>query len=180
MTTPPTFVSGAILTAAQMNSIGLWQTSSTTVGSAVSSHAVSSCFSTDYMNYKLVISGLTATDNGNVLYLKLSGTSGSTYFGNMIYNIPGTSSIGGVSSSNTSALGFFIATGSNSGVITIEATIGSPFLATSTNCIGNYAGRGYNGQFSHHDSNAASSTGFTIVPSAGTISAGTVKVYGYN
>ena len=180
MTTPPTFVSGAILTAAQMNSIGMWQVSSSTVGSNVATHVVSSCFSTDYMNYKLVISGLTATDNGNVIYLKLSGTTGSTYFGNMIYNVPGTSAIAGVSAANGTSAGFFIGTGSNAGVITIEATIGSPFLATSSNCIGNYSGRSYNGQFSHHDSNAASSTGFTILPSSGTISAGTVKVYGYN
>ena len=180
MTTPPTFVSGAILTAAQMNSIGLWQTSNTTVGSAVSSHAVTSCFSTDWMNYKLVISGLTATVNSSVLYLKLSGTTGSTYYGNMIYNAPTVSAIGGVSAANASALGLFICTMSDSGVISLETTIGSPFLATGTNAFGNYAGRSYNGQCSAHDSNAASSTGFTILPSSGTISAGTVKVYGYN
>jgi hypothetical protein len=40
MATPPDFSSGAVLTAAQMNSVGLWLVKTQTVGTAVSSVAV--------------------------------------------------------------------------------------------------------------------------------------------
>ena len=180
MTTPPTFVSGAILTAAQMSAIGLWQVSNTTVGSAVATHVVSNCFSADYVNYKLVINGLTATDLEAALFLKLSGTSGSTYFGNDVENKVGTTSIYQVSSSNGTSTGCWLGRTSTSGVMGFEAVIYSPFLATSTNLTNAFAGRTYNGSGGTHDSNAASSTGFTLSVSSGTISAGTVKVYGFN
>ena len=180
MTTPPTFVSGAILTAAQMNAIGLWQVSSTTVGSAVTTHVVSNCFSTDYVNYKLVINGMTGTDLGAALFLKPSATTGSTYFGNDVENVPGTASIAAVSSSNATSTGMWLGRISTSGIMGFEAVIYSPFLATTTNLTNAFAGRNYNGSGGTHDSNAASSTGFTLFVSAGTISAGTVKVYGIN
>ena len=180
MTTPPTFVSGAILTAAQMNSIGLWQVSNTTVGSGVTTHVVSSCFSTDYVNYKLVINGMTGTELEAALFLKLSGTSGSTYYGNDVENRASTASIYQVSASNGTSTGCWLGRISTSGVMGFEAVIYSPFLATSTNVTNSFAGRNYNGSGGTHDSNAASSTGFTLSVSAGTISAGTVKVYGFN
>jgi hypothetical protein len=40
MATPPDFSSGAVLTAAQMNSVGLWLVKTQTVGTTVSSVAV--------------------------------------------------------------------------------------------------------------------------------------------
>ena len=179
MATPPVFTT-AVLTSAQMNAIGLWQVSSTTVGSGVATHVVSNCFSTDYVNYKLVINGLTATDLEAALFLKLSGTSGSTYFGNDVENRGSTASIYQVSASNGTSTGCWLGRTSTSGVMGFEAVIYSPFLATSTNVTNSFAGRNYNGSGGTHDSNAASSTGFTLSVSTGTISAGTVKVYGFN
>jgi len=158
---------------------GLVYVSSTTIGSAVASTTVASCFSATYDNYKIVVSALACSVSGSVLYLKLNNSTGSTYFGNMIYNVPATSAIGGVSAANGASNGFFVATPSSSGTISFEATIDSPFLAATSNCYGNYAGRSYNGQASMHDSNAASSTGFILAPSSGTMTGGTVTVYGF-
>ena len=158
---------------------GLVYVSSTTIGSAVASTTVASCFSATYDNYKIVGAGISTTANGGVLYLKINNSTGSTYFGNMIYNVPATSAIGGVSAANGASNGFFVATTSSSGTISFEATIDSPFLAVTSNCFGNYAGRAYNGQASGHDSNAVSSTGFILAPSSGTMTGGTIRVYGY-
>lgn len=150
-----------------------------TIGTSNTSVTVSSAFSTTYDNYKIVGAGISTTVNGGVLYLKINNSTGSTYFGNMIYNVPATSAIGGVSAANGASNGFFVATTSSSGTISFEATIDSPFLAVTSNCFGNYAGRAYNGQTSAHDSNAASSTGFILAPSSGTMTGGTIRVYGY-
>ena len=57
MATPPTFSSGAVLTAAQMNSVGLWLVAGGTVTSG-SSFDVNSCFTSDYDSYKIVLSNI--------------------------------------------------------------------------------------------------------------------------
>lgn len=63
MTTPPTFVSGAVLTATQMSAIGMWQVSSTTVAALSTTTSVSNCFSTDYLNYRVLFTATAATAN---------------------------------------------------------------------------------------------------------------------
>ena len=150
-----------------------------TIGTSNTSVTVSSAFSATYDNYKIVATGFAATSNGAAAYIKLNNSTGSTYFGNMIYNVPTSSAIGGVSATNGASNGFFAFTVSSTGTMTVEANIDSPFLAVTSNCVGNSSGRNYNGQFSTHDSNAASSTGFTFAPSAGTMTGGTITVYGY-
>lgn len=151
----------------------------TTIGTINTNVSVSSAFSATYDNYKIVATGFAATTIGAAAFIKLNNSTGSTYFGNMIYNVPTSSAIGGVSAANGTSNGFFAFTVSSTGTMSLEAMIDSPFLAVTSNCVGNYSGRNYNGQFSTHDSNAASSTGFTFAPSAGTMTGGTIRVYGY-
>jgi hypothetical protein len=179
MATPPDFVAGSILTAAQMNAIGMWEIKSDTIGTAVASATVTSVFTTDYQTYKIVVSGVSFSTAGTAVYLKLNNSTGSTYYGNMIYNVPTSGSLAGVSAINGSNLGFFVTTSSSSGLNDFEVTIGNPFTATTSNCFGTYAGRSYNGSVGTHDSNAASSTGFILAPGAGTMTGGTIRIYGY-
>jgi hypothetical protein len=150
-----------------------------TIGSSNTSVTVSGAFSATYENYKIIVSGFAASTLGAAAYLKLNNSTGSTYFGNMIYNVPSQSSIAGVSAANGTSNGFFVSTTSTTGTNSFEAMINAPFLAVTSNCVGNFSGRSYNGQFSTHDSNAASSTGFTFAPSGGNVSGGTIRVYGY-
>lgn len=178
MATPPDFVAGNVLTAAQMNAIGMWEIKSDTIGTAVASATVTSAFSTDYQTYKIVASGVSFSSLGTAVYLKLNNSTGSTYYGNMFYNVP-TSTTYSMSAANGSNLGFFVCTASTSGLVDFEATIANPFTATTSNCFGTYAGRSYNGSFGTHDSNAASSTGFILAPGAGTMTGGTIRIYGY-
>jgi len=83
MTTPPTFSSGAVLTAAQMNSVGLWLIKTQTIGSAVSSVAVTSAFSADYQNYRIIISGGAASATAYLSFALTGGTS--VYDQNFLY-----------------------------------------------------------------------------------------------
>ena len=175
----PDFSPGEVLTAAAMDSIGLWLVKTQTIGTGVPSVTVTDAFSADFENYRIVISGFAASNLGTAAYIKLNNSTGSTYFGNMIYNVPTSSAIGGVSATNGGSLGFFAHTVSTSGTNSLDGTVDSPFLAVTSNFYGNFSGRTYNGQFSTHDSNAASSTGFTFAPGAGTLTGGTIRVYGY-
>ena len=168
-----------VLSTGRTNSLGLDLIKTQTIGSAVSSVTVTDAFSATYDNYKIVVTGVAYSSNGTASYLKLNNSTGSTYYGNMIYNVPSSSSIGGVSATNGGSLGFFISTGSSTGTVDFDATVSLPFAAATANCVGNYGGRNYNGQFSGHDSNAASSTGFIIAPGSGTLTGGTIAVYGY-
>jgi hypothetical protein len=151
---------------------------SQTIGTTVASVTVTDAFSATYDNYKILITGVTYSSNGTASFIKLNNSTGSTYFGNMIYNLPGTGAIGGVSATNGGNFGYFVSTGSSTGTNDLDATITLPFATATANCVGNFAGRAYNGQFSGHDSNAASSTGFIHAPQTGTITGGTIRVYG--
>ena len=150
-----------------------------TIGSAQSSVVVETAFSSAYNNYRIVTNGMVFSVLGSAVYLKLSGSTGSTYYGNMIYNVPSTSAIGGVSDANGTSNGLFLMTSSQTTATDSDGTLTNPFISSVSNFFGNYSGRSYNGQSSSHDNNAASSTGFTIAPGSGTITGGTIRVYGY-
>lgn len=53
MTTPPTFVTGSVLTAAQMNAVGLWKVAGASFSNATSFDVTG--FSSNYSMYKVVI-----------------------------------------------------------------------------------------------------------------------------
>jgi hypothetical protein len=77
MATPPDFTTGAVLTAAQMNAVGLWLVKTQTVGSAVPDVTVTDAFSADYDNYKILYTGGTASGAVGPLNMKLgSSTTG--------------------------------------------------------------------------------------------------------
>lgn len=70
----PSFNSGDILTASDMNAVGLWLiTTVTLTGTSVN---VSNCFSADYDNYRIVMSGVTVTGAADVAWrLRTGGTT---------------------------------------------------------------------------------------------------------
>ena len=70
MATPPVFSAGAVLTAAQMNAVGLWEIKTQTIGTGVASFEVTGAFSSDYDNYKIVINSMDASVNFQQLPLQ--------------------------------------------------------------------------------------------------------------
>lgn len=81
MATPPTFTVGQVLTAAQMNAVGMWKVAETSFSNS-SGVEIQNCFSSDYRNYlmKLTFYG---NNNHNLQMQYMSGTntidSTSTY-----------------------------------------------------------------------------------------------------
>ena len=157
-------------------SSGLTLVSATTIGTTVSSVTISSAFSATYDSYKIVITGGISTSNNTDLDLQL-GSTVTGYNNSFVGTDYGVASASFASSSNNSkfaAVGFAITTGLN-----FSVELHNPFLATRTfmtanqiNTSNSRAGQGYL-------ANSTSYTAFTITVGSGTITGGTIRVYGY-
>jgi hypothetical protein len=180
MAVPPDFVAGQVLTAAQMNKIGLWLVKSQTIGSGVSSVQVTDAFSADYEHYRVIISG-GAGSTTSTINMTLGATA-TGYYSYFMYGTWGATTVFGSNSSNGTS---FITVGAMSAqTITTDVEIRSPFSAqetvidfrtvqTSTASNGFYAtGGGFL-------NNTTSYTDFTLTPITGTMTGGTIYVYGY-
>jgi len=176
-----TFTTGEVLTAADTNTYlansGLVFVKSQTVGSGVSSVTVSSAFSSTYDNYVVTYQGGTMTSD-TALTFKLGSTTNNCY-GAFIY----TPSYLGTTVTNVgdNNLAFFTyAGGGNSGGVTSYLYLAGPNTATRTyitsglinysTVFGTYTG-GHYANDQH--------TAFTYAPFSGTLTGGTITVYGY-
>lgn len=158
---------------------GLQLISTTTIGSAVSTITVSNVFSSLYENYKILISGgLGSTE----LQLNMQlGSSTTQYYSSGIYTDYSTGSVGSANSSNTSS---WIRVGwANTalGQVTMNMDILGPFISTvGTSATSLWSRNGNNlGMLSYYHNVATSNTGFTLTTSTGTVTGGTIRVYGY-
>jgi hypothetical protein len=181
MATPPTFSSGAVLTAAQMNSVGLWLVKTQVVGSGVSSVSVTSAFSGDYNNYKIIYEGGTSSASGGVLFrMQLDGIT-TQYYSSAMQQ---TATSGTVVTTNVTAaarweLGY---TGNqfmrweidlaNLNAVGAGKTANVKYACYDTSS-------SYGGTSAHWLISTAGATAFTLSPASGTISGGTIYVYGY-
>jgi hypothetical protein len=176
MATPPDFVAGQILTAAQMNSVGMWLVKSQTIGTAVSSVTVTGAFSADYDNYVITVSGGASSTNTTLNFR--CGTTASGYRWSYVYTSYTNAPSGAGSGSDTSVVycGF-----SNTSGINAVINVSGPFLSGPTmitgdgGSIANFAGR-----VTGYEPNNTSFTSFTLVNGTGTMTGGTIRVYGFN
>lgn len=182
MPTPPDFTTGAVLTAAQMRTIGMHLITTRTVSSGVGSVVVSNVFSADYNNYKIVFSNFTSNVGGHSIKFQLSNSTGVSYRIGGVYGNYGSATLIGYGPP---------ATDSWTDILPLDITecsgsveLYSPFqnrrtlMASSGTRSGN-VGTWYT--FHGEDTSTASNTGFTIFPIAGgsTFTGGTIRVYGY-
>lgn len=177
----PVFASGDVLNASDMNAVGLWLVKTQTIGSAVSSVTVTSAFSTNYDNYRIVISGGVASTT-NELQIQLGSTSTGYYYSKWIkaWSDGNNTNPGAFQGSNTDRFWGMGQGTTNSlcGFIDLSA----PFLSKNTHVVATNSASvstggpqitfGYLGD-------TTSYTAFTILTSTGTITGGTIKVYGY-
>ena len=172
-----TFTSGQILTAAQMTTLqantGLAYIKEQAVAASGSSFTVTGAFSTTYDNYKIVWTNIGGS-SGRSAYMTIGGSAGSTYnVGGRFIPFTGAS---GETQATASALGFWIGVAGTG--FSGEIDLFRPFTATATNAVVMSSSSTYTSMGAGYDSNAASSTAFTVtVP--GTLTAGLVTVFGY-
>jgi hypothetical protein len=162
--------------AAWQNVDGLTLVAKATIGTTVSSVVMNNVFSADYDNYKIIISGGVSSTANN-----MSFTLGATATGYYEARINCTYATGAISANTTN--------NGASGTIgqqTAQGLFGNldilgPFLATQTN----WGSTQLSATTSRADqvqgmlNNTTSYTAFTITTGAGTLTGGTIYVYGY-
>jgi len=156
---------------------GLVYIKSQTIGSSVSSVTVSDAFSSLYDNYQILVSGGTASTSSGYLSLQLGSATTNYRYDYISANLAsGTpTSAGSVGAANFPYIGF---KGGNCVSAVIE--VNSPFLAMQTMVSAPAGQVGNNmGTFVGVQLDTTSFTSFVIGASTGTITGGTITVYGY-
>jgi hypothetical protein len=155
---------------------GLELISTTTIGTTVSSVTVSSAFSADYDSYKIVVSGGAGSTSLNLL-LRLGASTTAYYYGGKGRSYAGSDvNEAGANSSS------WVVGNAQTGGLAANLDVVNPFLADETyftSAYGTITTSGtslFNAGF--HNS-AVSYADFTLLTSTGTITGGTIRVYGY-
>jgi hypothetical protein len=149
-----------------------------TIGTAVSSVTVTDAFSATYENYKIIVSGGVASTT-NVCYLKLGATATGYYWGLKARNWAGSD----ISTQASNGSDFYAMEGTTS-TLNWQGDLFSPFASKFTvyNSGTSIATRadGYYFTVGGYLANTTSYTDFTLTASTGTLTGGTIYVYGYN
>jgi len=178
----PDFSPGEVLTAAAMDSIGLWKTAS---GSATSGTVLSiqNCFSADYEAYKVVITrGVHTADAAIGVQLANGGTPNTTNYA-WVYtsdNYSSGSTYSRIGTTGDNKWTPVVIVTPNGGGATFD--IQNPFLARRTIIQGDRTDprtTGASGRFNGFHDESVSFSGLYFTPSGGTYSAFNVCVYGY-
>ena len=173
-----TFTTGEVLTAADTNTYlnngGLVYVTGVTI-SGSGGYTISNCFSATYENYRVIISGISAS--GAIDLNIRMGTTSTGYYGSRYYDAYTGAATGTIRFNN--AAQFFCGgatSGNDEGASGFDIT--NPQVAKRTSWFGNYYGNAFAGWFGGTVANSTQYTDLQLLPSAGTFSA-TVRIYGY-
>lgn len=161
------------------NTVGA--TGTITIGSGVSAVDLRGCFSALYDSYRVVWSNVACSSGSAAfLYKLLVGTTATTagFYGNTQYIVNGAAGgLTGANRSNTAygECGNTMTTYRNSGWLEIQ----QPFLATATMSSFSATDENYWRIGVDILRNSTSYDGFQFYPLAGTLTGGTIRVYGY-
>jgi len=179
---------GQVLTADSTTATGLkWATTSSasgltfiksqTIGSAVSSVTVTGAFSSTYDNYLITINDGTGSADSNTVMTLGSTTTG--YYLSGVYFTATSATVNGFNTNNGSGWsGSYYSSTVHSGHIILQnpnlakvTTFDSSLIqGVTTGFVANYRG---------FLNNTTSYTAFTLTANAGTMTGGTIRVYGY-
>ena len=187
----PTFSVGEVLTANDMNAVGLWRITSgitatngtvsdgvVTINNTVASCTVSGCFSSSFINYRIVITGVDCSANGAAGYITLSGSTGNTYSTAGYYMAYTAATLNGFNRNQTGDGFLWTVSGTETNDAVID--IYRPQTNNRTTATAQWSNDLWPGNASGYDSNTAQHTGFVLkAPATTTISGGTIRVYGY-
>jgi hypothetical protein len=168
----PDFSPGEVLTAAAMDSIGLWLVKTQTVGAGVTSVVVNNAFSADYHSYFVTYTnGVLASAND--IFLSLNGLT-TGYYGSFYFDAyTGASGVNRRNNSNS-----WYAGGGSTTYASVSCTVINPFNTKYTTfTMQTFSGDLYTVQGAGVQANSSSATGFTLTSSA--MTGGTIRVYGY-
>ena len=141
-----------------------------------STFTMSSAFSATYENYLITAQNLVMSGAGNNIRMTINGSAGSTYSCMGIYVDYSSPTVNGsVSSASSSGIAFMDQTAAST---QFSVYVYSPFLAAATTFSGQQANTARGSIFNGIDTNAASSTAFTLTMTANTFTSGNIRIYG--
>ena len=190
MTIPvlPTFSAGEILTSSVMNDVstlgnyqGLFHIKTQTVGTGVASVTVTGAFSSDFNSYKIIYEGGKTSASATSLQLQFGGITGASYYSNGMQQVATSATV--VTTSNPALVAWILGYTGNQ-IMRFELDFSNP-NAVGLGKIGNtkYASydnaASYGGTVAHQLITTASTTSFTFTPTTGTLTGGTIRIYGY-
>ena len=147
-----------------------------TIGSAVSSVSVTGAFSATYENYKILISGGVGSGANIILRLQL-GSVTTGYYSNFIYAAYSGGAVSSVANNNGANFNYMGEADATS--INANIDLNSPFLTEQKMISATYYDSASTGRTQGVCADANSQTAFTIITSTGTLTGGTIYVYGY-
>jgi hypothetical protein len=156
---------------------GMVLVKSQVIGTTVGSVTVSDAFSATYDNYKVIVSDGLSSAATTSLSLTLGATATGYYWANSGHTFANVDASEGFANQTS-----FRAGNGSPKTLNMKLDILSPFLSSETNFSGQYAittttGSSINvGGFLD---NTTSYTAFTITAATGTLTGGTIRVYGY-
>jgi hypothetical protein len=171
-----------ILTSSDTNTYlansGLVYVTSATVGTAVSSVTVTGAFNSSYDNYKIIYSGGT---NSAIASLALTiGGSTTGYYGVLLYSTSGAASPLAAGTSNGANMPFIGGCNIANQAMIAEFDLLNPFAAAYSRIVGaQYSDGPFFGTSQGEHRVATSYTSFALLPASGTLTGGTITVYGY-
>ena len=154
---------------------GLTLITAQTIGTTVSSVTVTNAFSASYDAYKILITG-GASSAQFTMFFKLGSSTTGYYQAQAGVNYS-TGTVTGRANSNDSS--WTRAGAGNANGLELIMDIINPFLAKYTYFSSANAQNDEGGQTNGFHGVASSFTDFTITPSTGTLTGGTIRVYGY-
>jgi hypothetical protein len=178
----PSFASGEVLTAADMNAVGMWRVATASPSGAQTTD-ITNCFSSDYDFYLLEAAyyGSTATD---FQFRFLTGTNtpntAANYNRDGFYYLAGVTNFG---SSNATSQFFGNTAGLSSTISTTRIVFHNPFSSTTRTACEHFhfdVQSGLTATFASQHTTTTSFTGLRIYSSNGsTTLTGRINVYGY-
>jgi hypothetical protein len=152
---------------------------SVTIGNAVGSVTVNGVFSAAYDNYKIILNGGASSAQTNLIYQNGPANTTTSYYGALYGANFSTGAF--VSAAVNNGTGFTHAGGCDIGTVSFCADVQSPFLAKYTTFTSSPVIYGaVRGAFSGDHEQGVSYTSFSLIPNSGTITGGTIRIYGYN
>lgn len=154
---------------------GLVLVKTQTIGTTVSSVEVTGAFSSTYDNYKITVSGGVCSTSTN-MNLQLGSTTTGYYAAQQYVSY----SSGATAADGRNNQASFIAAGTaRSNFLSMNVDLFSPNLAKNTTYYGWFVHESQGGYSVGVLQDTTSYTAFTIAPASGTITGGTIRVYGY-
>ena len=156
---------------------GLQLVKKQTIGTAVSSVTVTDAFSATYDNYLIKVSGGAHSTGGSALLTIQIGASTTGYYNTLIYSGYSGTTVSGVNVNNGSVFNYVGAAQANG--LNANISVSSPFLAKPTLVEGAFYDTSNSGRSTGYLNDTTSYTSFIIGCPTGTITGGTIYVYGY-